>query len=179
MSLHRESGQGLGGNNNDRGCFIFDQLNFELVLSQQNKRPSVLMTGAWWWRMTRMTSWWCTISSYQYWASTSMKRCSLKDISCLSQLWNFWFQVKDISLRIRKIFKDLDKVEKALGKQNSTDNLDMDSIFGDQSFSINNSMKGFLRGKHKNINIFFSWLNFHLNRREDEIWPRRAITGFY
>lgn len=54
--------------------------------------------------------------------------------------FDFWFQVKDISLRIRKIFIDLEKVEKALGKQKSTDNLDTDSIFGDQSFSQNNSL---------------------------------------
>ena len=53
---------------------------------------------------------------------------------------------KDISLRIRKIFIDLEKVEKALGKQKSTDNLDTDSIFGDQSFSQNNSLMEFFQG---------------------------------
>ena len=63
-----------------------------------------------------------------------------------SQLWNFCFQVKDVSLRIRKIFKDLEKVEKAFGKQKSTDNLDMDSIYGDHSFSQTTSLMEFFRG---------------------------------
>ena len=60
-------------------------------------------------------------------------------------------------MRIRKIFKDLEKVEKALGKRNSTDNLEMDSIYGDQSFSQTYSLVEFFRGHtFICISIFFS-----------------------